>query len=232
MLVSGSDDGFMNIWSCQDMRRVRSIRAHEGEIFCLSPVGDRVFSSGAGGKIVAWRPQLPLGSDWPIETVLWSDAPTTALEAAPRPTEGFFTGDAQGQLLLWTLQGGSWEREELISAHELSVVAIMRHNSTSLFTLDSGGSMGRWEFDDGMWLAADVAAAYQGPCWAISLESLILAGDANGCIKVWRFATPGASEEALLILESDAESEDAASFEEGDEVALAAAQESDDDMRD
>merc|ERR1712232_1303702 len=105
----------------------------------------------------------------------------------------------------------------------------------SLFTLDCGGSMGHWECDDGIWLVANVVSSYQGPCWAISLEGLLLAGDAKGCMKIWRFLTPDASREALLLLESDAESEesdDAASFEEDDEAAMAAAQESGDDMRD
>lgn len=230
MLISGCDEGSMSIWSCQDMRKVRSMRAHDGELFCLSPVGDRVVSSGADGKIIVWRPQLPLGSEWQIDSVLWADAPAMAVEAAPRPVEGFFTGDAEGQLLFWTLQGGSWEKEELISCHELPVEAIVRNNSATVFTLDSGGTMGCWECDDGMWLVADVISAYTGPCWAISLEGLLLAGDARGCMKFWRFLTPGEFDEAPPMLESDDESEGAASFEEGDAAAMVVALESDDDV--
>merc|ERR1712232_694435 len=123
----------------------------------------------------------------------------------------FFAGNDTGGVSVWRLDGVHWERELLEGCHEDAVEAILRHSADVMLSIDCDRVAAWWEFVGGSWCLARKVTPWTGPFYAVALQDMLLAGDADGHIKIWQKSELNGSSGDFIPME---ESEDDSSGSE------------------
>lgn len=208
IVLSGDDDGCLCIWYLPDQKCVRKMHVHDGGVHCLTTVGGHILSGGEDTAIRVWQVPSNVSAEWPCVCVLWDDAAVTAMACGPLGgTPLFFSGLDNGGVTLWQFDGSHWEKEPLPSTHEGTVEAVLRHSLRAMLTIDSWGSAVRWENEDGAWLCSETIDQWKGPHYAVALENVLVAGDAEGKLKIWQKVEEGERVDVVEMSEDESMSE-------------------------
>ncbi|HLJ95231.1 MAG TPA: WD40 repeat domain-containing protein [Gemmataceae bacterium] len=187
LLVSGSADHTVRLWSLPDGQLLKSLEAHAGWVHCLaiSPSGALLASAGRDDKICLWR--LPSGQT--IKKLKGHSQTVFCL--AMRPDGSLLaSGSADRTVRLWSLPDG--KALATLQGHEAPVSCLaMCPDGELLVSGSADGTLKLWSLPGGRLLKT--LDGHRGDeldgvlCLTISRDGHLLAsGGVDNMVRLWR----------------------------------------------